>query len=217
MKKSLIWTGIIIVAIVGFLVVYIFNFISYSEEISTGKPIPEYKTVNKALIVIDIQEGTTGTVGDKAYQNGSEVYIETVNNIIWKTGSLGIPVIYIRSEIDDPVINLFDGRYSPGSEGSRLDSRLSILSDHIFTKDRGDSFCNPKLDSTLNSMEVSHLLITGLDAAKCVNRTISGALNRGYSIEVIVPGITADSEESLNTMLKEFESKGVTLSKGITP
>ena len=162
MKKLIVWISVSIVLIIAFLVIYIFYFINHVEEISTGKMITEYTTQNDALLIIDVQEGTTGTEGSGTYQNGSDEYIRALNQIIWSADSMGITVIYIRNETTDPLINFLDGRYAPGSTGSLLDKRLVLVSDFIFSKDRGDAFWNPKLDSLLVDQKISNLTYSSL-------------------------------------------------------
>jgi nicotinamidase-related amidase len=57
--------------------------------------------------------------------------------------------------------------------------------------------------------EISRLFIVGLDAAHCVNSTIEGARNRGYSIAVISDAIISDPDSMKYQMLDRFVSRGV--------
>lgn len=126
-----------------------------------------------------------------------------------KSAENGIPVIYIRSEISNPIINLMNNSMSAGSLGAQLDRRLNIVSDHIIPKEKQDAFSNSNFDSILIESEISRLFVVGLDAAFCVNSTIEGARNRGYDIAVISDAIISDLDSMKNHMLHEFKTRGV--------
>jgi nicotinamidase-related amidase len=74
-----------------------------------------------------------------------------------------------------------------------------------------DAFSNPALDAFLPQNEVSRLYVTGLDAAYCVDRTIKGALNRGYKVTAVKDAIISSTAEKRDQFLKSYETEGVTL------
>lgn len=121
----------------------------------------------------------------------------------------GVPVIYIKSEISDPILNLLNNSYKKGSEKAALDKRLLEVSDHIISKNRGDAFSNPQLDSLLTGAKVNHLIITGLDAAHCVNSTIQAAKNRGYRITVISDAVISKTDSLKQVKLQDFKKEGL--------
>lgn len=61
MKRILIkiFISIGIITVVSF--IYLMLTFNHFSSISKGKPIPGYKNERSALLVIDIQEGTTGS------------------------------------------------------------------------------------------------------------------------------------------------------------
>ena len=61
---------------------------------------------------------------------------------------------------------------------------------------------------------MDHLLVTGLDAAYCVNATIQGALNRGYKVTVYSEGVATESSKSIEKLTKLWRQAGVLVKGG---
>lgn len=212
MKKIILLVLIGLIVIIAVPCVYLVHFEIQSEQISHGAPIDNYGVVNTALLVIDIQECETGTLSEKeSYTTVSDSVIVKINRLIESMIADGSTVIYIRSEIADWFINMLNDTYAKGSPGVDLDKRLKVVSDYIIPKDRQDSFCNPRLDSILIEKKISRLVITGLDAAFCVNSTVKAAKNRGYTISVITDAVLSKTDSMKTANLNEFAGMGVAL------
>ena len=82
--------------------------------------------MNKALVIIDIQNDIT-----KNYKD----IIGNINNAIDWAFNQGMHVVYIRHE------NLSDGTrtFKPNTRGAELVSDLKMVSNHIFTKTKGNA------------------------------------------------------------------------------
>jgi len=209
-KKILLWTLMAIVLIIGILFINLKVVMKRGSIVTKGIPIENYQSNNSALLVIDLQEYTTGVVSiNEVFKKEADDLILKINRITEKSVENGIAVIYIRSEISNPLINLINSSVAVGSLGAQLDARLKIVSDFIIPKDKQDAFSNPKLDSTLIKNEISKLFVVGLDAAYCVNSTIEGARNRGYNVVAISDAIISDPDTVKIQMLEEYESIGV--------
>jgi nicotinamidase-related amidase len=209
MKRILIYLGIILLLIVGVLAGNLFIFNKSSGNVSTGEPIPEYGTERAALLVIDVQEATTGTVSlNQAYQDQAETLINDINWLSARADSLGIPFIVITNVVSNPLINLLNNSMAEGSEGAQPDRRLTTGASHLLTKKKNDAFSNPDLDILLSDLEVNHLYITGLDATYCVNGTLRGALNRGYRVTVIDDAVISAPEHQKKVMFEQFRELG---------
>jgi nicotinamidase-related amidase len=99
-------------------------------------------------------------------------------------------IIYIRHEFDNLRTKLVSylllgGIGVKGNPDTQLDSRVPLLSEHIYGKGAHDSFSNLELDAFLRRNQVDELTLVGLDGAACVQRTAHGALNRGYRVNLI--------------------------------
>lgn len=210
MKRILIWIGLTLLLMLVVLGGNLVIFEKQSSKVSQGLPIRKYNSEKSALLVIDLQEYTTGKLSaDTCYTEGSDNYIGLINRIIDTARVKDIPVVYVKSEISDILINLINNSLKPGSPGVSFDKRMKVISDLIVSKQREDAFSNPRLDSILISNQVSKLYVTGLDAAHCVKSTMLAAKNRGYKIIVINDAIVAKSDLLKAKMLIEYTEKGI--------
>ncbi len=205
--RALATLGIIFVV----LMIYTGYLYFASSSISKGEPIPKYDHPTSALLVIDIQEGTTGNVSvTEEYINQADALILNVNELVLLADSLNIPVVYIYHQIDNWLFNLATkGVLAKNSPGTAIDNRIKIVSKNIFSKEKMDAFCNPELDEFLKQHKINKLLITGMDAVYCVNRTVYAALNRGYKITVIQDAIISETESNKIEMIEQFKSDGI--------
>ena len=183
-----------------------------ASVISVGRPVEKDTIQRSALLIIDIQEVTTGDLStNENYKKSSGELIGKINSIIGTSTGKNIPVIYIRNEISNWGVNLLNNSMEKGSTGVQFDKRLSIATNYIIIKETNDAFSNPNLDSILIAHKINKLIVVGLDAAYCVNSTISAALNRKYSISVIRDAVISENDSLKNLMLDEFARKKIDL------
>jgi nicotinamidase/pyrazinamidase len=209
MKKIIISVLSIVVFCILILVVNYLIVVRSSSEISIGKPIIQRDLIKRAVLVIDIQEGLTGKFSSIDYLiSNSEKLINVVNQITDSSSRNSIPIVYIKNEISNPLINILNNSMEQGSPGAELDTRLKLVSDYIISKDKGDAFSNPLLDSILIKNDINVLVFTGLDLAECVNSTILAAANRNYKICVISDAVITESDSLKNSILEKFKQSG---------
>ena len=210
MKKIILGT---IGTIFLFVIIVIINLVVFEKNgsvVSKGQIIKNYNERNYALLVIDIQEATTGVVSKYPFfEMNSDVLIKNINRIIESFINQNALVIYVRSEISNPLINLVNNSYAKGSLGARLDKRLKIVTDIEIVKIGEDSFRNTNLDSILTRNKISELYIVGLDAAECVNSTVEAAQNRNYRVNLIDEAILSKSIDMKDSMIVNFKARGV--------
>ena len=209
MKKIIISVLSIVVFCILVLVVNYIIVVRSSSKISIGKPIIQRDLIKRAVLVIDIQEGLTGKFSSIDYLiSNSEKLINVVNQITDSSSRSSIPIVYIKNEISNPLINILNNSMEQGSPGAELDTRLKLVSDYIISKDKGDAFSNPLLDSILIKNDINVLVFTGLDLAECVNSTILAAANRNYKICVISDAVITESDSLKNSILEKFKQSG---------
>jgi len=184
----------------------------YESIVTTGQPIGNYDKHKSALLVIDIQEATTGHLSMYPFfQKNSDELIKNINRITDIFNNQNILVIHIRSEISNPLINLLNNSYAKGSPGAQFDKRIKTASGFEVIKRAKDSFKNTNLDSILTSNKVSELYILGLDAAECVNATVEASQNRNYKVNLVEEAILSKSSEMKDSMIAVFKDRGVNI------
>jgi len=204
--RILLVLGLVIAVLAGNLV--IFNITA--TKISEGTPIHDPPPPNTALLVIDIQGGTTGaTSALTSIKEQAEELIPRVNMIAAEMHARDHLVVYVRTEVVNPLLNVLNNTMAGGTEGAELDPRLVIQPSEVVVKRRSDSFMGTNLDQILEEHQVGKLVVVGLDAAGCVRSTALAALNRGYKISLIEDAVIAGKEEEKSEALQELSALGV--------
>lgn len=209
-KRILLRFLLVLGIVVAVLVANYFLFALTRSSISEGESIQDRDAEKVALLVIDIQEGTTGTSsGYPLHQAQSELFIKQVNAVIEESYRRDQLIIYIRTEVVNPLINILNSSLARGSLGSELDQRLAIKPGPVVVKRKSDSFSDTDLDRILAEHNIGTLVLVGLDAAHCVKTTVLAARNRGYSIAVVEDAVISESEELKTQALNEFAEMDV--------
>ncbi len=210
MKKILLR---ILLVIVAFILIVILNLVMFNRtasKITEGTPITTSGSDQTALLIIDIQEGTTGsTSATESYIDQSEELILNLNRFAEEAYEDNWTIIYIRSEVVNPLINLINNTMARGSEGAELDQRLMIVSHKIIKKRKNDSFNGTELDQLLMENNIGKIVVAGLDAAHCVHSAVLAALNRNYQVAIFTEGIIAANEADMVSAMQEFRDLGV--------
>lgn len=209
-KRILLRLLLVIGVVILVLVLNLVFFNIAASRISEGTPLTDPNPDNVALLVIDIQGGTTGTTSAiKPLVEQSEQLISRVNPIISDAYDGGQLIIYIRTEVVNPLLNVLNNTMARGTEGAELDQRLLILPGPVVVKRKGDSFMGTDLDQILRDHQIGKLVVVGLDAAACVKRTILAAHNRGYEISVVEEAVISGKAADKAQALDEFRELGV--------
>jgi nicotinamidase/pyrazinamidase len=204
--RILLALGLVIVVLVANYIVFNLT----ATKISTGSPIPDPPPANTALLVIDIQGGTTGeTSALTGLKEQSEALISKVNALAEDMAARDQPVIYIRTEVANPLINVLNNTMARGTKGAELDPRLHLQTGEVVVKRRNDSFIGTGLDGILEDHQVGSLVLVGLDAGHCVKSTAQAALNRGYRVSVIEEAVITNKQEDRETAIGELKDMGV--------
>lgn len=206
LKRLLLYIGILIV----FFLAYLAYLHDDGNSISKGIPIPNYEQPTTALLIIDVQEGVTGSISTtQYYKDQAPELIKNVNQVITMAEEAGIPVIYIQQQTENWFLNWATGYVTAeGYPGVAIDSRLKMVSLHHYPKRVMDAFNSPGMEKLLQNLQVNRLFITGVDAAYCVNRTTQAALYRDYEVLIIEEAVISESEELKQENLEELKEKG---------
>lgn len=151
--------------------------------------------MNKALVIIDIQNDIT-----KNYKD----IIDNINKAIDWAGSNGIHVVYIRHE------NLSAGTrtFKPGTHGAELAPDLKMVSNHVFTKSKGNALTSEEFAAFIAKNGIDEFYITGADAVACLKSTVFNLNKANYKVKVLSDCITSYDKKKINEMIRYYESKG---------
>jgi nicotinamidase-related amidase len=190
-------------------VILIANYVVFgitASKVSEGVPIENRDPERVALLVIDIQEGTTGSMSiTEGYIRQSESLIENVNSLVADALDLGWSIFWVRSEVTNPLINILNSTMARGSVGAELDGRLDTSTGQVVVKKKNDSFANTPLDALLEENGIGQLVVAGLDAEHCVLTAIQAASNRNYELIVFEETVIAEDEVAMAEMLEAYK------------
>jgi nicotinamidase-related amidase len=150
---------------------------------------------NKALIVIDMQVDIT--------KNYKEI-IGNINAAVDWAAASGILVVYIRHENLSPGTRTF----KHGTPGAELAPDLKIVSEHIFTKSKGNALTSPAFAAFISENEIADFIITGADAVACVKSTCFNLRKAGFDVTVLSDCITSYDKRKIPEMLGYYEKNG---------
>ncbi|WP_298555834.1 isochorismatase family protein [uncultured Algibacter sp.] len=143
----------------------------------------------KALLVIDMQKGSFTSKTPRYDTNG---IIQRINKIAAVFRAKNLPVIYIQHD------GTGTGEFEKESiEWENLNDLMVKQNDILIDKYANDVFYKSKLQSKLNKLQVSELIITGCATDFCVESTVQSALTKDYNITVVKDGHTTGERPSL--------------------
>ena len=203
----------IVLSIFGVILIVIAIFVIKVLSISTptkGTLIRKYNDPKAALLVIDMQKDTTG---NNSFYGDTTEFIDRVNQSIDIANKKAMEIVYVKQECKNNPLDLVisAGRYRAGSEGVQLDSRLKVVNENIFTKNKSDAFSTKEFENYLISKQIDTLYIAGADATGCVYKTALGGINRKYKVFVVEDSIISVNNKILKEMLNKYSSDGISV------
>ena len=207
MKKVAIIMAGIVVLVIGFGVAVFAPFASVTK----GEPIAAYPAPKTALLIIDIQKDMTEKSGKRPLNlPQTNSIIPLVNELIQKADTKDWLVVYITHEYrKKSALRLVTKDFLlEGMPGAGIDPRVKVINQNHFVKHTMDAFSNSEFDAFLRKNQVNRLLMTGMAAEECVDRTCQGALKRKYAVTVISDAIAGRSNESRKKKIKDYERYG---------
>lgn len=161
----------------------------------------------QALLVMDLQNGIVARVPDKA-----DALIETLERVIEAARRHEIPVIFVRVAFRPgaPEVSRRNQSFAalntstPMVEtepSTQIHPRLGFREgDVLVTKRRVSAFAGSDLDVVLRSLEVDHLVLTGIATSGVVLSTTRQAADLDYRLTVIADAC-ADADPEVHRVL----------------
>ncbi len=126
---------------------------------------------NTALVVIDVQNGVVWDAYDRDH------IVENISSLVANARSKNVPIVWVQHSDEEMPIGSDYWQLVPElipAEGeARIDKRFR------------NSFESTDLETSLDKLQVGHLVICGSQTNNCVRHTIHGALDRGYDVTLV--------------------------------
>lgn len=186
MKKALKIIAVPVILFILYVIIFLCIEFFYILEPSQGEKIDRVKNPGAVILVIDVQNKLTAVDNpEKAAKLQVGPFIDNIKIVLKKLDKT--EAVYIRQEFSRNSLLSFILPMFPeeGEAGTEINSLVFRDNSRIFTKSKADAFTNPSLQKYLESKHAGTLYITGLAAEACVERTIMGAVQKGYRVIVI--------------------------------
>lgn len=168
--------------------------------------------MKKVLFVMDIQEDMTGTTASKGPFPITEhqKLIDHINQQIQRYEKNGDDVVYIVVALPD---NFFFRKLAgiaiKGTPGCEIDARIKRVSQYYFEKSKASAFSNKDLVHFVKEKGVTHVEITGIDAAQCCAATAADAVKLGLSATIIQSATATTVHHKLEKVNQKLVKMGV--------
>ena len=165
--------------------------------------------MRSALLVMDLQNGIVARVADQA-----ETLFDTLEGVIAAAREREMPIIFVRVAFRPgaPEVSSRNQGFSAlnrsqpmdeTSESTQIHPRLAPRQgDVLVTKRRVSAFAGSDLDVVLRSLEVDHLVLTGIATSGVVLSTTRQAADLDYRL-TIVSDACADADPEVHRVLIE--------------
>lgn len=156
----------------------------------------------KALLVIDMQEDYVGEMRDKRrFPYHPELLLPRINERIQEFKNEGNLVVY--------VLNRFF--YQRKTYTPRPVQGLTMVSNHIFIKNRMNSFSNPALAGFLRENNISELEMVGVDGNYCVAASARSGVKNKFSVLFNRQCIEAAKVDKFEKTMSRLRASNVTV------
>ncbi len=139
-----------------------------------------------ALIICDMLEDFIASGAPLEVPAGREI-VPAIRNRLEQARSEGTLVIYVcdAHAPDDPEFATWPPHAVAGSPGAQVIEALAPKpGERIITKTSYSGFYKTELEEELRSLEVDHLILTGVVTNICIMFTAVEAYQRGYKVTV---------------------------------
>lgn len=167
---------------------------------------------NSALLVINMQNDFTyGCIGFSK----AKALVAPLAQFVEYAHRQSIPVIFVNDCHDDndqKEYYIWGKHAEKGSQGAMLCDNFKVSpADHVIDKHYYSGFFDTGLIDVLNSMQINHLYITGLDSNICVYHTVADAFNFGFRTTLLTDmteaQYKADYHSSLTFVHENFDTE----------
>ena len=131
--------------------------------------------MSDVLLIIDVQRAL---LKELSAVRGTELLGKLVP-LLDQARATGLPVVYVRHDGSPQEL-------VPGTPDWEIASEIAPRAgEPIVDKRFADAFAETNLADVLAALDADHLIAAGMQTDMCVNATIGGAVERGYSVTLL--------------------------------
>jgi ureidoacrylate peracid hydrolase len=181
------------------------------------------RTINIALVVVDMQNGFVSPEGSYAKLGMNISHYRTIipkiRELIDYCRRVGIPIFYTEAVREASGIDLLTHVHVllPRSreethkvpicirgtwDGNTVDELKPTDEDHLIIKRRDGAFQDTELRMWLQSLGVNTLVFCGVDTSICVETSLREAFNLGYDVMLISDATASGNQQHYKTTLE---------------
>ena len=98
----------------------------------------------------------------------------------------------------------------PSTEGCEIVDQLSSrIGEYRIVKNRFSGFMNTELDFMLRRLDVSHIVVGGVQYPNCIRATIYDGVSLGYQVTLVTDATGAQTEEVARANIYDISNIGV--------
>jgi nicotinamidase-related amidase len=142
-----------------------------------------------ALVIVDLQQGMF-TLPDPLYRG--DQLLRTLSDLVERARQSGTPVVYLQHDGSE------GHPLAPSTPGWPIHPAVAPNeNDIVVRKQHCDAFCETRLETTLKELQVTRLVVAGLQTEYCVDTTCRRAFSLGYQVVLVGDGHSTCDTESL--------------------
>ncbi len=144
-----------------------------------------------ALLIIDVQEALFSMA--EFHPHGPAALLSRIATLLGRARSSGVPVVYVQ-QCGPPGHAL-----EPGTAGWKVHSAIAPGPGELaIQKKESDAFLHTDLKAELDNLEITTLVVCGMQSEYCVDTTCRRAQGLGYEVLLVEDAHTTDDAGSLS-------------------
>ncbi len=178
-----------------------------------------WKQKKTALIIIDMQNDFVLPDAPMCVA-GAMAIIPNLKKILNYFRNSSLPIFHVireyRADGSDIEITrrhgfLNDRSYCvPGTKGCDIVDELSpIAGEYRIVKNRFSGFMNTELDFMLRGLDISNIVVCGVQYPNCIRATIYDGVSLGYKVTLVTDAAGAQTEEVARANIYDISNIGV--------
>lgn len=196
---------------------WIIGILAHATGITRGKRAkkeskPQIKMMHNsktAILVIDMINDFVKNKKCSCYSSKFRLIILPIQKFLKKGNERGIPIIFVcdhHKSANTVCVKKWGLHAMHNTDGWKIIDELSQFSRMCVSKEYYDSFFRSQLHSTLQRLNVTQILLCGVQTNCCIRATVESGYYRGYIVKVISDCVADENVVSHKIGLRTISS-----------